>query len=106
MNGSYGGFTETCKKENEAVDRIKTVILEKMINQFQTQILTDLLNVSTEELASTLQLIIARENCMQILKDVQESRRSKSAQYPHKDILAQKATYASSIEENTENIWR
>ena len=43
-----------CKK---AVDRIKTVIWEKMINQFQTHDANDLLNLSTGETASTLDLI-------------------------------------------------
>ena len=31
-------FPGVCKKENEAVDRIKTVIWEKIINPFQTHI--------------------------------------------------------------------
>ena len=86
------------KKENEAVDRITTVILVKMINPFQTHISIDLLNISTEEKASTLEQLTAKEEGVKILKDVQKSRRSKSVNYSHKDILGQKATNTSPIE--------
>ena len=55
------------KKENEAVDRIKSVIREKMINQFRTRNATDLLNISTGEKTSSLELITAREKGIQIL---------------------------------------
>ena len=47
-------FPGVCKKENEAVDRIKTVIWEKIINPFQTHISIGLLNINTEEKVSTL----------------------------------------------------
>ena len=50
-----------CKKENEAVDRITTVIWVKMINPFQTHISIGLLNISTEEKASTLELIMLKK---------------------------------------------
>lgn len=65
------------KRENEAVDRIKTVIREKMINPFQHRNSTDLLSISTGEKASTLELISAKEKGIQILKDVQESESHK-----------------------------
>ena len=65
------------KKENEAVDRIKTAIREKMINPFQTRNTTDLLSISTGQKASSFDLISAREKGEQILKDVQESESHK-----------------------------
>ena len=67
-----------CKKENEAVDRIKTVIWKKMIIPYQTHIPTDLVNISTEKKASTLELFTA--NGIRIMRDCQESTRSKNAQ--------------------------
>ena len=51
-----------------------------MIIPFQTHIPTDLVNISTDKKASTLELITAKEKGIRILKDVKESRRSKSVQ--------------------------
>ena len=65
------------KRENAAVDRIKTVIREKMINPYQTRNTTDLLNISTGEKASTLELITAKETGIHILRDAQESEAPK-----------------------------
>ena len=61
------------KKEKKAVDRIKSVIQEKMINPFRTRNSTDLLNISTGEKVSSLELITARDKGVQILQDAQES---------------------------------
>lgn len=49
------------KKENEAIDRIKAVIREKMINPFKSRNAIDLLNISTDKKAASLDLITVRE---------------------------------------------
>ena len=54
-------------KENEAVDRIKSVIRE-MMNPFRTRVSTNLLNINTGEKASSLELFTAREKGIHITR--------------------------------------
>ena len=56
------------KKENEAIDRIKAVIREKIINPFKSRNAIDLLNISTDKKAASLDLITVREKGIQILQ--------------------------------------
>ena len=65
------------KKENESIDRIKAVIREKMINPFKSRNAIDLLNISTDKKAASLDLITVREKGIQILQKTQESAGAK-----------------------------
>ena len=62
----YKDFKAFVRRKNIAVDRIKAVFWLKMINPFQIPNSTDILNISTGEKASTLELITHKEMGMQI----------------------------------------